>query len=109
MSDEAGNVTQVMKMTGSQNFTDFYTSVTTSLKGQMDSSATLMNQYKAGLDQTQAIQTNITKVDPNAELAKAKLYQRAYDASVRLSEVIDEMLNMLINHMGTSSSDTQSA
>jgi flagellar hook-associated protein FlgK len=108
LSDESGNAVQVMKMVGAQNFTNFYASATASLKGQLDSSKTIMNQYKAGLDQTQAIQDNVTKVDDQAELVKAKMYQRAYDASVRLSAVIDEMFNILINQMGTSSSGTQS-
>ncbi|MBP7793353.1 MAG: hypothetical protein KA120_09895 [Candidatus Goldbacteria bacterium] len=49
------------------------------------------------------MQENITKVNEDEEMARAKEYQRAYDASVRLLSIIDQMLNMLINRMATPS------
>ncbi len=40
-------------------------------------------------------------MDLNQEIAQATLYQRSYEASVRLQSIIDDMLNVLINHMGS--------
>jgi flagellar hook-associated protein FlgK len=45
-------------------------------------------------------------VDLNAELAQAILYQRSYEAAVRMQYIMDEMLNVLINHTGSSASNS---
>ncbi|MEI7541649.1 MAG: flagellar hook-associated protein FlgK [bacterium] len=103
MYDKSGNLTQTMKIIGTVSFNQYYNSISNAIFSDASSAATMVASDKSTLDQLQAMQDTITKVDVNAELAKAKLYQRAYDASVKFMSVIDEMLNMLINKTGTSS------
>ena len=109
MGDQSGNLTQTMKMVGNMTFDQYYKSVLGQLSGDMNSSSSMLSSYKSALDQLTTMQANITKVDVNAEQAKAAMYQRAYDASVQLSTVINEMLDMLINHTGSSVSTTTTA
>jgi flagellar hook-associated protein FlgK len=107
--DVTGNMTQVMKLGNNISFDSIMPSATGKLAGDMQASSTVLTQAQDSLTQLQTMQNNITKVDETAELAQAKLYQRAYDASVKLMDVIDEMLNMLINNTGTSSSTSSTS
>lgn len=104
LSDKKGNLLQTLKIVGNIHFNELYTSIISEGQGGINSSSNMLSADKSALDQLQAMQDNITHVDQNAELAQAKLYQRAYDASVQLMMVVDEMMNMLINHTATSSS-----
>jgi flagellar hook-associated protein 1 len=106
LSDQQGNMTQVMNLPGVERFDDVYTTMVGQLSAQVSSGESLLSGYEAALSQYQTMQSDITTVDENTELAQAKLYQRAYDASVRLLSVIDEMLNMLINRTATPSDTT---
>ncbi len=106
IADKTGNLTRSMKLVSNMRFGDYYKTILGGLSGEIASSDTILAEYKAALDQVKGMQEEITKVDEKQELALAKQYQRAYDASVRLMAVIDEMLNMLINRTATSSSST---
>ncbi|MEI7639958.1 MAG: flagellar hook-associated protein FlgK [bacterium] len=108
ITDRTGNLSQVMKLTGSATFTSYTSGILNSINGAVINASSMLDSYTAGVDQVQALQDSVTAVDVNAELVQAKLFQRAYEASVKLSAVIDEMLNMLINRMATSSSSSSS-
>jgi flagellar hook-associated protein 1 FlgK len=101
VADEQGNMTQVMNLTGNVRFGDFYDMITGNLKGQVETGDTTLSEYQAALAQYQGMQDNITKVNVDQEQIQAAEYQRAYDATVKVSEVIDEMLDMLINKTAT--------
>ncbi len=104
INDEQGNMTQVMKFMQNMRFGDLYSMITGQLNGQLDTGENISGEYHAALEQFQGMQDAITRVNENQEILQAKMYQRAYDASVRLMSVIDEMLNMLINRTATPSS-----
>jgi flagellar hook-associated protein 1 FlgK len=105
ISDVTGNLTQTMKFVGNMTFGQYYNSITGNLEGSISSSTNMLTSSKSAVDQLQTMQANITHVDAVQEQAQARLYQRAYDASVQLMTVIDEMMNILINHTGTPSSN----
>jgi flagellar hook-associated protein 1 FlgK len=103
ISDEQGNMTQVMKLPGNLRFNEYYDMVIGKLTGELETGDNILGEYQAALDQLNAMQKSITQVDENQEIMQAKQYQRAYDASVRLMSVMDEMLNMLINRTASPS------
>lgn len=102
--DKIGNLADVMKINSNVRFGEVYDSVLKSVENEINTSENILAEYGASLNQLVKLQDSITKVDENEELARAKAYQRAYDASVRLLGVIDEMMNMLINRTATPSS-----
>jgi flagellar hook-associated protein FlgK len=104
LTDKQGNLARTLNLPGTTRFGSVYATIVGQVGGQLASSASLLKGYQAAVDQYQNMQTEITHVNADQELAAAKMYQRAYDASVKLMEVIDEMLNILINRTGTSSS-----
>lgn len=105
VTDETGNMTQVMKLTGNLRFSEFYDTIIGKLAGELDTGENLTMEYRNALEQLINLQQSITEVDENQEIMLAKQYQRAYDASVRLMSVMDEMLNMLINRTASPSSN----
>jgi len=102
--DKEGNMTSAMKLIGNVRFGDYYQSMIGRLRGSADSAENILGQYENSAQQLKNVQASITRVDEEEELARAKTYQRAYDASVRLLAVIDQMMNMLINRTGSQSS-----
>ncbi|MCE5299884.1 MAG: flagellar hook-associated protein FlgK [Spirochaetia bacterium] len=101
--DQDGEMTQTMQLMGNMVFNDYYETITSKLEANVKLSDDMQKSYQNALDQFEGIQDSITKVDEKEELARAKLYQRAYDASVRLMSIVDEMYNMLINRTATPS------
>lgn len=102
--DKTGNLADVMKINSNVRFGEAYESVLKSAENEIETSVNILDEYGASLNQLVKLQESITKVDENEELARAKAYQRAYDASVRLLSIIDQMMNMLINRTATPSS-----
>ncbi len=102
-SDKTGNIIQTMNITENIKFGEYYSIIVGALEGELDTSRNIMAQHAAALNLYQQLQDNITKVNEDEELQRAKLYQRAYDASIRLLSIIDQMLNMLINRTATPS------
>jgi flagellar hook-associated protein FlgK len=103
LSDRRGNVIQVMNITENIKFGEYYATIVGRLEGELETSRNIMAQHEAALQLYQQLQNNITKVNEDEELARARAYQRAYDASVRLLSIIDQMMNMLINRTATPS------
>ena len=103
MWDRDGNFTKVAKFAGNVRFENFYDSVIQTLESETENSEVLKSGYESAVAQFQQIQENITEVNEDEELARARAYQRAYDASVKLLSIIDQMLNMLINRTATPS------
>ncbi|HDT15352.1 MAG TPA: flagellar hook-associated protein FlgK [Firmicutes bacterium] len=104
ITDASGTMSKTMKMIGNIRFGEFYDSMVGQLRGEIDSAINIQQQHADTILLLDNLQTEITRVDEEQEIALAKQYQRAYDASVRLLSVIDQMLNMLINRTGTPSS-----
>jgi flagellar hook-associated protein 1 FlgK len=102
-NDKVGNLIQTMNITENIKFGEYYSVIVGRLEGELETSQNILQQHTAALEIYHQLQENITKVNEDEELARAKEYQRAYDASVRLLSVIDEMLNMLINRTATPS------
>lgn len=109
ITDITGNFTQVMKMVGNVTFDGLYSSTMNKLSDDASTADSMLSQYQASLTQLQTMQTQVTQVNVDNEEAQAELYQRGYDASVRLENVIDQMLNTLINDTGTPSNSTTSS
>ncbi|PKL92559.1 MAG: flagellar hook-associated protein FlgK [Candidatus Goldiibacteriota bacterium HGW-Goldbacteria-1] len=107
ITDKDGSFAKAMNLIKPLSAENQIESMFGGLKANYESALNAQSQYKTTAEALQGMQSEVTAVDENAELAKAKLYQRSYDASVRLMAVIDQMLNMLINRMGTPSSDIQ--
>jgi len=103
ISDKVGNLTQTLNITENIKFGEYYPIIVGRLEGELETSQNILSQHAAALSLYQQMQDNLTKVNEDEELARAKAYQRAYDASVRLLSIIDEMLNMLINRTATPS------
>jgi flagellar hook-associated protein FlgK len=102
--DTIGNLTRSLNLDTNTNASKIMDELVVSLGARRDAEGVLEQQAQALVDQTQQLQDNESKVDINQELAQARLFQRSYEASVRLQAIMDEMLNVLINHTGTSSS-----
>lgn len=102
--DTVGNLTRALNLDTNTNATKIMDELVVALGARRDAEGVLEQQAQALVDQTQQLQDNESKVDINQELAQARIFQRSYEASVRLQAIMDEMLNVLINHTGTSSS-----
>jgi flagellar hook-associated protein FlgK len=103
VQDSTGNLSRVFNFDTDTNSSRLFDAELVELGGRADAEGVLKSQAQALVDQTQQLQDNVSKVDLNAELAQARIFQRSYEASVRLQAILDEVLNVLINHTGTSS------
>ncbi len=104
--DLSGNFTTALNLVGNVDFNDIYQSTIDKLAGDTSTASSMFSQYQSSLTQLQTMQQQVTQVNVDNEEAQAELYQRGYDASVRLENVIDQMLNTLINDTGTPSNST---
>ncbi len=107
IKDKEGYFAKAMNIVNPTSSNNHLDSAFAGLKANYESALNAQNQYKVTAESLKGMQEEVTAVDENAEIAKAKLYQRQYDASVRLMAVIDQMLNMLINRMGSPSSNIE--
>ncbi len=103
MSDKEGNFTRISKFAGNVRFENYYDSMLQTLESEQENADIIRQEYELAVSQLQQMQENITEINEDEELAKARAYQRAYDASVKLLSIIDQMLNMLINRTATPS------
>jgi flagellar hook-associated protein FlgK len=104
--DQKGNLTRVLNLDTDTNASKILDELLVDLGSGIATEAVLEQQAQALVDQTTALQDAQASVDLNAELAQARLYQRSYEASVRMQFILDEILNVLINRTGTSSTTT---
>jgi flagellar hook-associated protein 1 FlgK len=102
--DQTGNLSRTLNLDTNTNGSKILDELVVALGSRKDAETVLEAQAQALVDQSQQLQDNVSKVDVNSELAQARLYQRSFEASVRLQGILDEMLNVLINHTGTQSS-----
>jgi flagellar hook-associated protein FlgK len=102
--DQAGNLTRTLNLDTNTNATGILDELIVTVSGRKTAEGVMVQQAQALVDQTQALQDQQSKVDLNAELAQARLYQRSYEASVRMQFILDEILNTLINRTGSSAS-----
>jgi flagellar hook-associated protein FlgK len=102
--DQVGNLSRTLNLDTNTNASKILDELVVSLGSRSAAATVMAQQSQALVDQSQQLQDNTSKVDVGAELAQARLYQRSFDASVRLQGILDEMLNVLINHTGTQSS-----
>jgi flagellar hook-associated protein FlgK len=104
--DKSGNLTRTLNIDTNTNASHIMDEMVSTISSRVAGEAVLQQQAQALVDQTQTLQNNESAVDLNAELAQAKLYQRSYEASVRMQFILDEILNTLINHTGSSAPDS---
>jgi flagellar hook-associated protein 1 FlgK len=104
--DQKGNLTRVLNLDTDTNASKILDELLVDLGSGIATETVLEQQAQALVDQTTALQSAQASVDLNAELAQARLYQRSYEASVRMQFILDEILNVLINRTGTSSTTT---
>jgi flagellar hook-associated protein 1 FlgK len=104
VNDLTGNFTSFTNFAAPQSYNGIFSSLTTKLSSQSSSDSLFETQAQNAATALQNVQDGIAKVDYNQETALASEYQRAYEASVRVQAVIDQMLDVLINHMGSSTS-----
>lgn len=104
--DQVGNLTRSLNLDTNTNASKIMDEMVVALGARRDAETTLTTQAQALVDQTQQLQDNESKVDLNVELAQARIFQRSYEASVRLQSIMDEMLNVLINHTGALASSS---
>ena len=109
ISDKQGNLTQALNLVGNVTFNDIYQSTMDKLSGDNTTASNMLSQYQASLTQLQTMQQQVTQVNVDNQNALAATYQMNYDASVRLENTIDAMLNTLINNTGTPSNSTTSS
>lgn len=102
--DQVGNLTRTLNLDTNTNANTILDELIVSLGSRKAAEGVLVQQAQALVDQTRSLQQAQSQVDLNAELAQARLYQRSYEASVRLQFILDEMLNVLINRTGSSAS-----
>jgi len=106
LSDVTGNLTRVYNFDTQENAQRLFDEMKTGLTGNASSETALEAQAQALVDGTKALQDAESAVNLDEELAQARLYQRSYEASVRLQFILDEILNVLINHTGSSASSS---
>ena len=106
VTDLKGNFTQALNLVGNVTFDDIYQSNMDKLSADSTTASSMLTQYEDSLTQLQTMQQQVTQVNSDNEEAQAAIYQRGYDAAVRLENTIDQMLNTLINNTGTSSTSS---
>lgn len=102
--DSVGNLSQAFNLNGDRNANTVLSGLAANLNGQISNAKTLATQAQNLVNNTNTLQQAQSGVDLNAEMAQAMQYQRAYEAAVRMQYVMDEMLNVLINQMGSTGS-----
>ena len=108
--DATGNLSMVMNMEAQPSFSAYRDAMLAQMQAQDDGSAALKDQAQGMVDQLQAQQDAIMKVNLDEERMKLTEYARGYEAAIRAMGVLDEMLNVLINKMAvTVSGGTSSA
>lgn len=102
--DRSGNLTRALNIDTNTNASGILDELIVTVTSRKAAEGVMVQQAQALVDQTQSLQDAQSSVDLNAELAQARLYQRSYEASVRMQFILDEILNTLINRTGSSSS-----
>jgi flagellar hook-associated protein FlgK len=108
VEDISGNLAQALNLDTDTNSSKILGQLVSSLSTQSEAASVAVQQAQAMVNQTQQLQNNVSQVDPAQETAQAMLYQRSFEASVRLQAIIDDMLNVLINQMGSPDSSSVS-
>jgi len=97
MEDKTGNLTQVMRLTGDLTFGGAYNSLVGGLSADAANATSNLNEYNTAVTQLQTEQNNIKAVNEAQEEQLAQQYQQAYDASTKVLEILDEMMDTLIS------------
>jgi flagellar hook-associated protein 1 FlgK len=57
--------------------------------------------YKLNVENLDSYRQSVSGVDENEEAANMLMYQKAYSAAARILTAMDEMLDLLVNRLGT--------
>ena len=104
VSDTQGNLTQVFNFSDSDsNATKIFSEMVSTLSSNMSNTQALATQAQALVDNTNQLQAAQSGPDAIASYDSAQMvvYQRSFQAAARLQYVLDDMLNVLINRMGS--------
>jgi flagellar hook-associated protein FlgK len=111
VSDLQGNLTQVFNFSdSSSNASKIFSELVSSLSNNQTNTQSLATQSQNLVNNTNQLQA--AQSGPDAitayDAAQMVVYQRSFEAAARLQYVLDDMLNVLINQMGSpvSSNDT---
>ncbi len=104
VSDTAGNLTRALNLDTNTNSSQLFDQLTTQLSAEAQTETVLKQQSQDLVNATQVLQDQTAQVNLDEELALARVLQRSYEAAARLQFILDEMLNVLINRTGSSSS-----
>jgi flagellar hook-associated protein FlgK len=107
-SDVQGNLSKIFNLGNDANASSVLSGLVGSLSGEASNAQVLATQAQNLVSNTNSLQAAQSAVDLNAQLAQANSYKLAYEAAARMQYVLDDMLNYLINQMGSSSSSTNS-
>jgi len=107
--DTAGDMAMVMNMESQPSFGLFGATLVAQMEAQDEGALALKDQAGAMVDQITAQRDAIMKVNVDEEKIRLMEYARAYEAAIRAMAVLDEMLNVLINKMAVTSSDSSSS
>jgi len=86
---------------GSQNFEEFYLSFMARLGAQGQRTATMAENQRSLTSQINAQRQSVMGVNIDEEMMDIIKFQQAFSAMARYITTIDEMLDVIINRMGT--------
>ncbi|MGH7441180.1 MAG: flagellar hook-associated protein FlgK [bacterium] len=101
IGDVTGNLSQVLNLGNAKNPLQTLTQLATTLSDTTAAAQSQKTQAGNLVSATEALQTQQSGVDVNAQLAQATVYQNAYDAAVRMQYILENMLNYLITQTGS--------
>jgi flagellar hook-associated protein 1 FlgK len=108
IEDITGNFTDVANADTVLTPQNFFTNLSAELSAKGSTAATAVTEAKSLVTQTQTLQNSVSQVNTDQENAQALVYERAYEAAVRLQTIMDDVLNVLINNVGSPSSSNNS-
>jgi flagellar hook-associated protein 1 len=101
VADVTGNLTRVLNLDTDTNASQILSQLISGISAQQSSATVAATQAQALVSNTQQLQNNVSQVNTDQETAQAEAYQRSYEAAIRIQSVINEMLDTLINRMGS--------
>jgi flagellar hook-associated protein 1 FlgK len=92
-----GNSTNPADQINGQTMVQFYSAIATQLGQQASDAQTNQTLHTTLLSQAQAVQTQISGVNLDAEALQVLELQKGYDAAGKMVSVIDQLTSVLIN------------
>ena len=102
IAGQIADLRRALTMTGGTiSFDDYYNSFISSLGVQIQSNTAAANTQSVIVDQVESQRDSVSGVSLDEEMTNMLQFQRSYEASARCMTMIDEMMQTLINKVGT--------